>query len=356
VTLSRKGAKSQPRVRGLRSNGTKARTHVERLRAANADLKKKLAEALEQQTATSEVLQVISRSPGELQPVFEAMLANAVRVIGSKFGTMYLRDGEAFRIAAMHGAPRAYFEALTRQPLFRPGPETALGRTAKTRQVVQIADLEAEAKYRKLGPRAVAAMELGGVRTVLSVPMLKDNELLGTIAIYRAEVCPFTDKQIELVQNFAAQAVIAIENTRLLNELRESLQQQTATADVLKVISSSPGELQFVFQSMLDNAMRICDAKFGIIFEFSDGAYRSLASLGVPQQYDEHCRQKRVWGPDTLLGEVECTDQFIFLEHRYTNCCALAREFNCAERDPDRLAAHLDNILFSAYRQFRQRQ
>ena len=206
----------------------------------NTRLLNELRESLQQQTATAEVLGVISSSPGELQPVFQAMLANAVRVIGSKFGTMYLRDGEAFRVAAMHSAPRAFFEALTREPLFRPGPDTALGRTAITRRVVQIADLEAEAKCRKLGPRAVVAMELGGVRTVLSVPMLKDNELVGTIAIYRAEVRPFTDKQIKLVQNLAAQAVIAIENTRLLRELRqrtndlsEALEQQTDRKSVV---------------------------------------------------------------------------------------------------------------------------
>src|SRR5262249_49933084 len=248
---------------------------------------RELTEALEQQTATAEVLGVISSSPGELQPVFQAMLANAVRVIGSKFGTMYLRDGEAFRVAAMHGAPRAYFEALTREPLFRPGPETALGRTAITRRVVQIADLEAEAKYRKLGPRAVAAMELAGVRTVLSVPMLKDNELFGTIAVYRAEVRPSTDKQIELVQTFAAQAVIAIENTRLLNELRESLQQQTATADVLKVISRSTFDLQSVLRTLVESAARLCDADSATIARQKDGVFYRAEAYGFSPEFME---------------------------------------------------------------------
>src|SRR5262245_27467727 len=267
-----------------------------------------LSEALEQQTATSEVLGVISSSPGQLEPVFQAMLANAVRVVGSKFGTMYLRDGDAFRVAAMHGAPRAYVEALTREPLFRPGPETALGRTAITRQVVQIADLEAEAKYRKLGPRAVAAIELGGVRTVLSVPMLKDNELLGTIAIYRAEVCSFTNKQIELVQNFASQAVIAIENTRLLNELRqrtddlsEALEQQTATSQVLQVISSSPGALQPVFEAMLEHATRICEASFGSMLLHEGNMFRRVALHNAPQPYAQHGQERPIFAASQTL-------------------------------------------------------
>src|SRR5262245_56635154 len=281
VTLSHKGAKSRRRITGLRSKTTTTRTNVDRLCAANADLKKKLAEALEQQTATSEVLQVISNSPGELEPVFQTMLQNAARHCEAQFGTLYLCEGEALRIVAAYNVPPAFAEVRSRGP-FRPAPSGTLGQVMRTKQTAHLADHAATQAYTDRDPTTVAGVELGGVHTAVGVPMLKNNELVGIINIFRQEVRPFSDKQVALLTSFAQQAVIAIENARLLNELRESLQQRTATSEVLGLISRSPGELEPVFDAMLQNALHICEAKFGMLHRYSGGAVVAQAMVGSP--------------------------------------------------------------------------
>jgi signal transduction histidine kinase len=254
-----------------------------------ARLSRELHTALEQQAATSEILQVISSSPGDLKPVFERLLANATRLCGAQFGNLDLREGDGFRMAALHNAPTAYIEWRQRQPVVHITglPHIPLARIVRTKAVQHVADLTKDEAYIKRAPPIVALVESAGARSLLSVPMLKEGDVIGAIVIYRQEVGPFTEKQIELITSFARQAVIAIENTRLLNELRESLQQQTATSQVLQVISTSPGDLEPVFQAMVENATRICEAKFGNLLLYEGEFFRVAAMHGAPPAWEE---------------------------------------------------------------------
>jgi GAF domain-containing protein len=301
------------------------------------DLEEKLAraqrerdEALEQQRATAEVLRVISSSPGDLQPVFNAMLANATRLCEASYGVMWLREEDGFRSAALHGPlPPAYVEQWRSGTLVHAHPDAPMMRVAQTRAPVQVPDMRESRAYLDGDPLPVSAVEVAGIRTMLSVPMFKDDDLVGAITIYRREVRPFSDKQIALVTNFAAQAVIAIENTRLLNELRESLQQQTATADVLKVISSSPGELRRVFEAMLENATRLCEAKFGTMWLCEGDGLRAVALHGAPPAWSEQMRQGPLFRPSPHAPAARALNQ-----RETIHICDLRAERAYAESDP----------------------
>ena len=262
----------------------------------NTRLLSELRDSLEQQTATSEVLGVISSSPGELEPVFNAMLANAVRICEANFGALYIAEGNNYRLAVGHNMPTAFLEERQRTLLSMTG-NSALPRVARTKQSVQILDAAEDPAYRS-DPQRGRFVSQTGARTLVCVPMLKDDELVGAVAIYRQEVRPFADKQIELLTNFASQAVIAIENTRLLNELRQrtsdltkSLEQQTATSRVLEVISRSAFDLQAVFETVAESSVRLCGADRAFIYRFDGELLRPAVAFNAPQELKDFVSQ-----------------------------------------------------------------
>jgi signal transduction histidine kinase len=265
---------------------------LENVRLFEAEQKRtaELTESLEQQTATSEVLRVISSSPGDLQPVFTTMLENAARICEAKFGTMLLTEGDKFRTAATHGAPQAWAERRNRESVFSPGPSNNIIRATRSKKARHIPDLRLDQSYIEREPAAVALAEIGGARTLLVVPMLKDDVVIGVIGIYRQEVRPFNDKQIALVTNFAAQAVIAIENTRLLSELRQRTDDLTQSLNELRTAQdrlvqteklASLGQLTAGIAHEIKNPLNFVNNFSSLSVELIDELEEELAKVKV---------------------------------------------------------------------------
>src|SRR6266436_6235431 len=227
-------------------------------------------------------------SPGDLAPVFDAVLDNAMRLCEAAFGSFLTFDGELFHAVAHRGVPAELVDIL-REP-GRPTPGGSFARLVHGEPVVQLADIAGDDAYRQGLRGRVAMVDIGGARTAIWVALRKDDALLGTLVIYRQEVRPFSDKQLALLQNFAAQAVIAMENARLITETREALEQQTATAEVLGVINSSPGDLAPVFEAILDKARTLCGAAYGALFLCEGEHFRAVAVQGGAEVWRERMR------------------------------------------------------------------
>src|SRR6516162_468077 len=321
----RSTASSKPaKARGRKTQMPK-RPEASRLRQGSASkepefLRHELDDAREQQTATGDVLKVISRSTFDLQTVLDTLVKSAARLCQADMVSINRpRDG-AMHFAAYFGLPQE-FEKIAKGTSFVPGRGTVVGRVLLAGKPVQIADVEADREYTFTKGQKVA-----GFRTVLGVPLEREGEIIGVIVLARTKVRPFSDKQIELLKSFAAQAVIAIENTRLLTELRQSLEQQTATADVLRVISSSPGELEPVFGAMLENATRICEATSGLLVRAENDGFQIVASWRQRADIEDMKQRTFKFGPSTPIGRAVRSRQIVHVANLAEDRAYLERE------------------------------
>ena len=320
-----------------------------------AELRRERDEALAREAAMAEVLQVINSSPSDLAPVFDAILEKAHALCGAVHGVLMIRAGEDFRHAAAHGEP-SFVEALQQLgPPPTPPPEgSLLARLMRGERVIHLADARTDESYRKFLPQVQRVFEVGGVRTFLVVPLRKNDAVLGFITAFRQEVRPFSEKQIALLENFAAQAVIAMENARLLTETCEALEQQTATAEVLQVINSSPGDLAPVFDALLEKAVHVCEAAFGDLGIFDGEQYRWVAAHGVPD-FAEYSFPLRLNG-NTPLEQLTRGERFVHLAD--VRQSEAYREFPAFKSTMDRRAVrsllvvplHKDGALLGAIR------
>jgi GAF domain-containing protein len=270
----------------------------------NARLITDTREALEQQTATAEVLQVINSSPGNLAPVFDAMLDKALHLCSADYGVLWVREGDVIRAGAIRGASEEFAEFLLRERV-PVGADMLVARAVRDRLVIHLRDQKETEQYRRGAPLAVFSGDRAGIRTILMVPLSKEEEGLGVLTIYRREVRLFSDKEVALLESFAAQAVIAMENPRLLTETREALEQQTATAEVLQVINSSPGDLAPVFDALLEKAMHLCTAAFGYLLTYDGERFETVAHRGLPLPFAEYLLRMDQPGPSGAYARIK---------------------------------------------------
>ena len=338
--MSLKGANSPTRGRKPRSTGTKARAHVSDGPNSLIELKKQLeartrelAEALDRQSATSEVLRVISSSAADIQPVFEIIGEQAEKLCDADISVVSMVDGEVIRLASIHGVTKEGIEAVRRVFPMHMDDETVTARAIRTRSVCHVPDVLGDLEYQnKETARA------SGYRGCLGVPMVRDGQVVGAIFVARRQPGLFANTQVQLLKTFADQAVVAIENARMFNETREALEQQTATSEVLQVISSSPGNLKPVFEAMLANAVRICEAKLGILYQIVDGVPRIISKIGMPAALAEYIKRGSHRpslnrpGPQTAVGRVVQSRQTVHIADYRTDQSYL-------DRDPMTVAA-----------------